>query len=86
MLLKNTLITSISSYCKPLKTNLSGEICTYATWAKLFLPNIDPHCWLISATAQLENVYYYEVSFRNTKNMLEDLKMMLLQIKSSWIP
>ena len=83
MLLKNTLIISISSYCNPLKTNLSGEIFTYATWAKLFLPNKDPHCWLISATAQLENVYYYEVSFRN---MLEDLKMMLLQIKSSWKP
>ena len=52
----------IISLCKSLKTDPFREIFTYATWLKL--PNKHPDK-LMSATAQLENVYYYGVSLEN---------------------
>ena len=52
----------ISSCCKPLKTDPSGEISTCATWAKPFLTNTHPHNSFMPATAQLESFYYYKQS------------------------
>ena len=49
LLLIYILILFINSCCKLLKTDLSGEICTCATWPELFFffPNADPHNWFI---------------------------------------
>ena len=59
----------ITSSCKFLKIEPSRDICTYATWLSLLLPNKHPnkHIYLC-ATAQLENVQYYRVSLENKKD------------------
>ena len=58
-IINNIPILFISFFCKPLKTDPSGETCTCATWAKPFLPNAHSQNWFMHATAQLENFYYY---------------------------
>ena len=76
------------SCCKTLKTDPSGEgyICTCATWIRPFLKNVHPHDWFMPAIAQPENA----ITIGNWgfiwkyKYILENLKIMLLEIKSSW--
>ena len=55
----NIPILFTSFCCKPLKTDPSGEICTCATRAKLFLPNTHSRNWFMHATSQHESLYYY---------------------------
>ena len=37
------MILFVSLFCKPLKKDPSGEICTCATWEIQFLPNAHAH-------------------------------------------
>ena len=70
----------ISSCCKPLKTDQCGEICTCFTRAKSLLPmyshRTDYACYF--STWKWLLLYVIGVSFRNKKDMLENLKIILL--------
>ena len=65
------MILFITSWCKALKTEPSREICIYATRLKpSFCQIITLIDLYISATALLENSYYYGVILENKRLFL----------------
>ena len=48
---KLLMMLFITSWFRPLTTNPSRQICTYATWVKHFLPNANLITLFVSATA-----------------------------------
>ena len=86
-LILTLLILFIGSCFKPLKIDPSGEICTCATWAKPLLSNahLDKLISLLLLNLKMSITKVTGVSFEYTKNYIqENLKMMLLSIRSSW--
>ena len=63
------LVLFITSWWKPLKRNPSREICPYATWLELFLPNKHPDKIYICycSTWIFLVLWYSEVSLENKR-------------------